>query len=197
MQGRNGVSADTPNRLVLDAGQAFANIDITALGTTGEDPLGAAVAGAINLGATRGGGKFNPNRTLREIPVDGQLGPTKGFIRRGEVRPTMEIMLLEMTLENLKTIYAGSTSEVVGDFTKLTGGPVVEETYFENIALVCTYSGNDNPVVIVVDNPIVFDAAEFATQDEDEVVVSATFVGTFDPANPSVEPWSIYHPGEG
>lgn len=194
-QGRSGISADTPDRLILDAGEAYFNIDISALEST---DIASALSAGTKLGATRGGSTFNANRSLRDIPADGKLGPVKGMIRRQNVAPVLTINLLEMTPENLTKAIAGATGADTGattdDMQKISGGEIASASYIDNVALVATYSGTDNPVIIVVLNAIVMEAPEIGTVDEDETVLSAPFAGTFDPATPGTEPWNIYHP---
>lgn len=195
-QGISGVSADTPKRFILDAGQLYANVDLTALEGTSADPVADAVAAAIHLGATKGGAQFNPNRTMRQIEVDGQLGDTLGFNRRQSIKPVLTANLVEMTVDNMKRMIAGAVSETKGAFTKITGGPVKSENYLTNVVLFATYSGSSRPVVIGVENALVMEAPDFSTEDDNEVAAAFNFSGHFNPATPYKEPWFIYHPGE-
>lgn len=195
MQGRSGVNINTPDRLILDAGEAFINIDLEALETTGVET---ALTAGQSVGATRGGSTFSPQRQLREMDVDGLPGPTMGMIRRQRVAPVLTLNLLEMTVDNLSKFIAGLVSEsteATGDpMTKLTGGPITTAAHLSNVALIATYSGSDLPVIIVVKNCIVMDPPDLAMQDEDEAVLSVPFMGCFDPADYTAEPWAIYHP---
>lgn len=197
-QGLSGITAATASHFVLDAGVAFANIDITALETAGTNAFANAIAatGAVSLGATRGGGTFNVGRTLREIPVDGSIGPVKGHIRRQESRPTLTLNLIEMTIDQLTRALAGPTSTTAGSFTKLVGAAIGTSSYLTNVAIATTFTGSGGlPLVLVVRNPIVMEAPEVALADEDETVISVTFTGTVDAATPNTEVWAIYHPG--
>jgi hypothetical protein len=195
-QGRSGVTPQSGQRFILDAGEAFINIDIEALETVGEDPVGNAIAAAIKLGATRGGSSFNPGRTLRQIPLDGTLGPTKGFVRRGQSAPTLTVNIIEMTVDNFEKAIAGLISETKGAFTRITGGAISDATYVDNIALVTTFTGSTTPIVLVLHNVLALEAPVVNLQDEDEVVMAVTFTGHVDPASPGDEVWAIYHPGE-
>jgi len=194
-QGRTGLSATTPDALILDAGELYFNIDVSALEAT---DLASALTAGTAVGGTRGGSTFNPGRTLRDIPADGKLGPTKGLIRRQNVAPVLTVNMLEMTPDNLIKAIAGAagadTGATTDDYQKITGGPIESGDYITNVALLATYSGTTNPVIILVENAIVMEAPEIGTVDEDEVVMSVAFAGTFDPANPTTEPWAIYHP---
>ena len=198
-QGFSGITANTAKHFLLDAGVAFANIDITALeagAATNAWQNAIAATTALPLGAFRGGSSFNPGRTLREIPVDGSIGPVKGHIRRQESRPSITLNLIEITVANLQRALAGHVSSTTGEFTKILGGPIGAAAYLENIAIATTFTGNtDQPIVLVVRNPIVMEAPEITLADEDETVISVTFTGTVDAATPNTEVWAIYHPG--
>jgi len=101
-----------------------------------------------------------------------------------------------MSEENLLQVFAGATSELAGQFQKIKGGPIVDGSYADNIALLATYSGSDTPVVVVVENVLVGESAELSTEDGNEVAAEVTFAGHYDPADLDTEPWAIYHPGE-
>lgn len=197
-QGLSGVSTTTNKHFLLDAGVAYANIDLTALEGVSSDPWGDAIAasGAISLGAFRGGATFSPGRTLRTMPVDGAIGNLKGFVRRQNSVPTVTVNLVEITVQNLQNALAGSTATTVNDFTKIVGGPILDANYFSNIALATTFTGAaTEPLVLVIKNALVVEPPDIALTDEDETVIAVTFAGHIDPANPNTEVWTIYHPG--
>ena len=190
-QGRSGVTPDSAGRLVFDAGEAYINLDLTALETTG---ITGAITGAIKLGATRDGSTFDPGRSLREIPIDGQLGPTKGFVRRENVRPTLTVNLVEISRANLARAIAGLIETAAGDYQKITGGEITAATYLDNVGLVTTYAGEDEPILLVITNALAHEAPTFNLQNRNELVLPVTFIGHIDPDEPYVEPWMIYHP---
>ncbi len=200
-QGMTGVTADSPDRFVLDVGRIYVNIDITALeaATPTTTNFADAVATATRLGATRGGAVFNVNRTLREIPVDGQPGPTKGFKRRSRVAPTLQVNIMEHTVANYTRVIAGAAVQsAVGSVatprTRFNGGAITDAAYIDNIAIAATHSSGSEPVIIVLFNVLADEAPTFTFADEDEMVLPVTFSAHIDPATPNVEPWSIYHP---
>jgi hypothetical protein len=198
-QGLSGVTTTTNKHFLLDAGVAYANIDLVALADgTASDPFGDAIAasGVINLGAFRGGATFSPGRTLRTMPVDGAIGNLKGFVRRQNSVPTVTVNLVEITVQNLQNALAGAVSSTAGLFTKLVGGEITDAAYFTNIALATTFTGAANePLVLVIKNALVVETPDIALTDEDETVIAVTFAGHIDPATPNTEVWEIYHPG--
>lgn len=197
-QGRSGISAATAPNMVLDAGEVWFNIDVTALEDgSAADPWGDATAasGATKLGGTRGGNSFNPNRTIRQMPVDGAVGPVKGFNRRQTSAPVLTVNMLEITPENLEHAIAGADTAVAGSFDKITGGEIADADYITNVAFATTIKGATDPIVIVVQNALVMEAPEFSAVDEDETVLTVAFTGHVTAAAPNTEVFAIYHPG--
>jgi len=194
-QGLHGLTDDTFRSLILDAGAVYFNIDLEALeaATSMDEAIADAIENAIPIGATRGGATFNAGRELREIEADGQLGPTKGLLRRTTVRPTLAVTLLEQTIENLQRQFPGAVVEEAGAFEKITGGPITSSTYVDNVALITTYGAEGSFIVLVVENALVLESPDFATEDKDEVATDVTFVGTFAGVG-AAEPWRVYVP---
>lgn len=198
-QGRSGLSATTNQHMVLDAGEVWLNISIPDLEDgSASDPWGDAtsVSGAVKLGGTRGGNEFNLNRVIRQMPVDGAIGPIKGFNRRQTSAPTLTCNMLEWTAVNLHMAIAAANKQTAGSFEKITGGEVEDSDYFSNIALATTYKGNPNlPIVVVLFNPLVLEAPSASFVDEDESVLTAVFAAHVTSSTPNTEAWAIYHPG--
>lgn len=96
---RSGVSADTPDRIVIDAGAVYINYGLT------DERL---------LGATRGGNEFNLNRVVKNIEVDGPKGGVKGMKRVTEVNPQITANLIELSVENLIAAIAGGNQSDTG-----------------------------------------------------------------------------------
>lgn len=198
-QGQSGLSQDTAGNMLLDAGAVFLNIGIEELeDTDSETPLADAigVSGCVRLGGTRGGNSFNPGRVIRQMPVDGGIGPIKGFNRRQSSAPSITVNMLEITPANIANAIAAARSETVGKFTKITGGALRDSDYISNVALVTTVKGNTSlPFVVVIHNALALESPEFGTADEDETVLPVTFNGHVDVTAPNEEAWAIYHPG--
>lgn len=219
MQGLSGITSNTDKHFILDAGVAYANIDLEGLEAGG---WATAIANALPLGATRGGNVFNPNRELRDMEIDGALGPVRELQRRGSSRPTLSLNLLEVTPENVKMSLAGAIVTDIGSFKRVTGGEITDDSYWRNVAIAASLSDDGRPVVIVVRNPIVLEAPAFELTSMAELVLSVSFVGTafefegtenrwdsgvlkFDSSVETFdenaeftyedEPWLIYHPG--
>jgi len=197
MQGRSGLSTLTAGNTVLDAGAVYLNIGITELeDASAADPIADAigVSGCVKLGGTRGGNSFSPNRVIRQMPVDGAIGPIKSFNRRQSSAPTLTVNMLELTTDNLTNAIAAANVATAGQFTKITGGPVEDTDYIDNVALVTTIKGETLPFVLVLFNALALEAPTFQTADEDEMVLSVTFAAHVTAADPNTEAFAIYRP---
>ena len=197
-QGRSGLSVLTAENTVLDAGEVWFNIDKAILENAGWDDATSAV-GAVRVGGTRGGNSFTPGRTIREMPVDGALGNVRGFSRRASSRPALTVNMLELTTDNLEHAIAGATAALTGgttNLTKITGSELSDGHYIPNVAIATTLKGETEPVVILIENVLVLETPEFSFADEDEMVLTVTFVGHTLSSDPNVEAFSVYHPAD-
>lgn len=178
----SGLQADTNQHLILDAGAI-----ILHYGEVGLERV---------LGATRGGTRFTLGRTLREMEVDGAIGPVKGFKRRETVAPVITAPLLDMRVENVLEAIAGGASSEEGATTVITAGEIADADYIANVAMSCRYSGSNDPLILVLKNVLITAPFELATADKNEPVLELTFAAHFDPATPRLESsaWEIIHP---
>ena len=170
MQGLHGVTATTPDHLLLDVGVVY---------------LGA-VSPANKIGATRGGIEWNLNRTIRNMEADGAIGDVKGMKRRENVRPTLTVNALEMTLANLQKFIPGANL----NGTTITGGEIATADYIDEINVVGRRSDGATVTVKLL-NCLPEGDLSGSLNDNDEAVLSPTFVAHFDPSDLDTEPWSI------
>lgn len=146
----------------------------------------------ILLGATRGGGNYNVEKTNRAIRFDGDKGEnTKGLKVIDEwviniVANTLEIDLDAMKRAipgDIETVEASGGQSTTPGYRKLRPrAHYKEEDYFKNIAYITqTFAGN--VVAYVVENPLGDGNLTAAFEDKNEVVPELTFSGHFDPAH--------------
>lgn len=183
--GAQGLRTETVDYFIVDAGAVYINYELPT------ERL---------LGATRGGNSFAIEQDVREIEMDGAPGPVKGARRIIEVRPRLTTNLLEISRENLLMAIPGATSTAYPDATAATHDSItrtrniVGTDYIENVALVGTVSGSDEPIIIIVSNALNDENFEIGTEDRDETVLEVQFTGHFDPADMATEPWEIRYP---
>ena len=168
----HGVSANTPDRLVIGPGAVYIDFyDVTYPGTL--------------LGASKGGAVFELTRNIRDIRPDGAKGKVKGFRRIESVDAVLKIPMLEFTAENLRRALAVdsyssgttlATDEAVGTgdgivtLYQLDYYPVLENS--ETIAVVdraTQVRGTDYIMNYATG------AVQFVTAPEDTKAVTATY----------------------
>ena len=174
-----GVTCNTETRLIKGPGVVYANYSAD-YGT-----------GTL-LGATRGGNDFNPGITLRDVEVDGVLGKVKGLVRKERVEPTLTVRLLEVTSDNLVMALAGAVS----DGSSITGAPISDESYIDNITLVAE-NNDGQEIAYMVKNALATTINAIAHPDNGEAVLEVTFTGHFDCSALDEEPWEIIPLTEG
>ncbi len=182
--GLTGLSADTPTRILIDSGAVYVNF------TDADNP-------GICIGATRGGSTFTVEREIREIEVDGAIGPTKDMRRRRRVVATIETNALEIFPNNIERLIAGAdVDETDPDYTVITGGPVETGDYIDNIALVGTVHGNDLPFVAIITDALPESPFAVPMAAGDEAVVKAKWTGHAALTDPYGEPWEVWIPAD-
>ena len=186
-----GITVETVQRFLLDAGAVFVN--------WGEE-------GQRLLGATRGGNTFAVEQEVKETEIDGARGDVKGTRRVITVRPRLTVNLLEFTAENLQLALAGTditdSDETGGEggtthkkISRTGNGTITVDKHITNIALAAETSGGKQGIFIIK-NALSDGNLELATEDKNEAVLEVQFTGHFDPANIEEEPWEIIWPNE-
>lgn len=184
-ENKRGVTTETVDRFMVDAGAVYINLDEP------DERL---------LGATRGGNTFMIEQDVYNPEIDNVPGALKGARRIIEVRPRLTANLLEISKDNLMIALVGSQSVEVQDSTAATGDKITRERnitvadYIKNIALVGTISGSGEPAIFKVFDALQDENFEIATENRGEGVLALTFSGHFDPANLNKEPWEIIFP---
>lgn len=193
-QAVHGVTVETVDRFVVDAGAVYLNY-----GEVDERPLG----------ATRGGNTFTIEQEVRDMEIDGLPGPMMGARRIINVVPTIEANLLELGTENLKLAIPGSDSEdftqppaIAASHDRIFRNRTIQVTdYVTNVALVGQVLGQDARAIFIIKNGLSTENLELGLSDEDEGVQTLTIQGHFNAADldatgSAEEPWEIRWPKE-
>jgi len=176
----HGVSANTPDRILIDAGAIYTGwTSVASPGTL--------------LGACKGGTVFELLRPLRIIEPDGAKGPVKGLRRVESVGAKLTANLLEITEANLLTAIPGSaaSSHVI------TGAEVDDSDYIATVALVGTitgFTGTSAPIIITLSNCLVDGPFSLPMNPKDEAVIQMVFTAHYADSDLATEPWSITYP---
>lgn len=195
----SGITAKTPENLVLDAGAFFKNFNVESPdgGTTPADTFESAVTAGKLLGATKGGGGFSAVPQIRPIEVDGARGAVKGMqiIDGWDVKMTAKIV--EVTPATIAAALGTTTTTTVSSKTKITAKVCIsDEDYIKNITWVGNLSGSEDPVIIQVYNAFNTKGLEFAFADKGEAIIDTEFVGHYGD-DLSTPPFVIYYPAIG
>lgn len=157
---RTGVTANTEERLILDAGALYRN-----RGETSEELIG----------ATRGGAVFTVQRDDREVEVDGVKGPVKGLRRTVRHTARLEVTLVEVSEQTLMDLMRGTA---VSDGTHRTVTPdnaIVAADFYTNIALIAEMADTTDPIEIRLLNAMPVGEWSVSLEDQNEGEVSLTF----------------------
>lgn len=181
MARQHGITANTANRLVLDSGALYVNYD---------------EGGQALIGATRGGAVFTIEQEVREIPLDGALGPVKNLRRITRSMPRLTFTLMEFTLTDLKRFLPSSASVTNGNWDDITRNTsaIASGQYLTNVALVAEVSGTSNPVICKVKNALFTAAFALTTVDKDEGNLPLEAVGHYLDTDLDTEPWEVRWP---
>jgi hypothetical protein len=163
-----GYSAQTPQRLLLDAGAIYKNLTY--------DEVSGDFTGEL-LGATSGGNEFSFAQTTRTIEIDGVKGRAKGLTVVESEEANLTVNLKELTADNIALAIAGSSVDDSGaNYDVITSKGKIELTdYIDSIAFVGRQSGTNKPVVIVLENVLSMEGLTLNTQDNNEAIVPIVF----------------------
>lgn len=188
MARRHGVTAETYERLVIDAGEVRLGFtDMSSLGTL--------------LGATRGGNTFVVEQEIKDMPVDGAKGPVKGGRRITKVTAKLTLNMIEWTTDIIKLALPGASEADYPAITPthdlITRALAIALTdYQDNVALIGEVSGTTDPVVVTISNALGTGNFELAMSDNEEGVCKLELTAHFDPDSLDAEPWAVYYPQE-
>lgn len=167
----SGFTADTAKHFIVDAGALYKNLefDKTSMKYKGEP-----------LGATSGGSSVKVEQEYRTIEVDGVFTDAVGTKMLQSSSASMEVNIKAITAETIKmgingVIKTGDGTTTPTGATIVTGkGKLENSDYIKNVALVGTYSGSDEPVIVILDNVLSDGGLEFSVEDNNEAIVTMT-----------------------
>lgn len=189
----NGLTKETVDRFVIDAGAVYLNVGEV------DERL---------LGATRGGNEFTIDQDIKLIEIDGVKGATMGARRIVESNATLKVNLLELTSENIMLAIAGADAT---DYTDPSIEPaptgashdrirrtrnISDMDFIKSISVVGKISGSAENIIVTIYNALSDDSFELAFEDREEGALEITFTAHYDPENVEEEPWSIDFPKE-
>lgn len=196
----SGYNANTPDKLLLDAGAVFKNFVV------GTDTYASAKAAGKCLGATQKGSEFSAVPTYRRMEIDGVHTRTKGDTLIDGWDVYLKTTLVEMTVDNLKLALAvadSAASTDATDYTEITGRDTIQGTdYIENITFIGNILGEPDPIIIQVFNAFHEGGLTITNEDKNNAAVECQFYGYHDADvydsvdDPLTPPFKIFRPTE-
>ena len=174
---RTGYTASTPKHYLINAGAIYKNLNWNPTG--GQDGTGQ-WEGEL-LGATAGGNKVTVEVNYRVIEIDGVFTPAVGQKILESQTAKIETNVKELTAENIRLAINGEIEEADGTnaptgYKVISGKSKLENTdYIENLGIVGTMSGTNDPIIVIIDNALCTSGLDFETKDNEEAVISMTF----------------------
>lgn len=184
-----GVTKQTAERLLLDAGAIYKNVKYEGGEWTG-----------TAIGATSGGNEFQVEIEQRQPEIDGIKSRIKGMSFVNSHEAQLVVNLKELTAENVKMAIGPADIEGGEDgFEKIEGRAYIkDDDYLENIAYVGRLTGSDKPVVIILKNALSAEGFTMSSEDNDEAVIPITFYAyaDFEDAQAERVAYEIHWPNE-
>lgn len=154
-------------------------------------------------GATSGGVTVTIEQNYRNIEVDGTSHmKVKGNKVLESANATITANMKEITAETIRsslngTIEDAPVSEAPTGYKIIRTKRKVEDTdYIDNIAVVGTLSGTDEPVIAILDNALCTSGLEGGMEDNNEMVIEQVYEAhaTVEQLEADEFPWRILYP---
>lgn len=192
-EGKNGISANTPQNIPFGAGTIHKGLKYTA-GASGA--AGSWNFAASLIGATSGGSKLTITPEIKNLELDGANVKAKGLnVKTGETA-TMEINLAELTKDIIKTATIGQdgTSDDSGYDLIESKADIEEGDYWDNIAFVGKTLDGRN-IIAILDNALCTSGFEQEGKAKENSVGKYTFESHAElTSDLDTLPWHIYYP---
>lgn len=187
-EGRNGITADTPKRILFGAGTIHKGLKYTTSTWNFKESL---------VGATNGGSKLSIVPEFYDVPIDGANVAVEGLkVKTGETA-TMEVNFAETTEEIIKaaTIGKDGTSEDTNYNLIQPKADIEVGDYWENIAFVGKTLEGKN-IIAILENALVTSGFETEGKTKESTTGAYTFTchAANDADNFDTLPWKVYYP---
>lgn len=164
-----GVTAETPDRVMLGAGVYAQGLSIDKLPTAEEVTAGI-------IGATNGGGKIEIVPEFLDLEIDGVLVKTKGMTQKVGETAKMETNMAEIVPDMIAKMVVGEdTPDTENKYHKITSkARLVDGDYYEGLGFVGqTLAGN--PIIVVFKNALCTSGLSTEAKNKEQAVFAGTF----------------------
>jgi hypothetical protein len=146
--------------------------------------------GEVDIGLTRGGGRFTIERTYRRQQADGDKGPVKGRVTIDESIAKLNLKALELLPANIPKLYPATKVATATGTDTITAKSDIEDTDYNTV----TWTGRTKegrPVKITLENAINLENIDWPLVDKDEIIAEITYTATYTDDARDAEPWKI------
>lgn len=186
--GKHGISATTPQNVLLGAGTFMRNLKFENGEWSGEV-----------LGATSGGGKISIVGEFYDIPVDGALVKVKGLTVKNGGKVTVEANFAEISTAVMKmaTLFKEGESDAEG-FQMLQDKAAIEEgDYVDGFGFVGMTANGAKKIVMVMDSALCTSGMEIEAKNKEATVVKLTMEAyALNEGDLDTLPVRIYYPDD-
>lgn len=165
IMGKHGVSATTPQNVLLGAGTIHKNLKFESGKWSGDV-----------IGATSGGNKLTIAGEFVDIELDGALVKVKGLTVKQGGTATMEVNFAELNNEVIQraTLFTTGESEAEGYTKFVDKAAITEGDYVENFGFVGKTANGAKDIIIIFDNCLCTSGLELEGKNKEASVVKLT-----------------------
>lgn len=163
--GKHGITANTPQNVLLGAGTFMKNLKFADGKWTGDI-----------IGATSGGGKISIVGEFYDIPVDGALVKVKGLTVKNGGTVTVEATFAEISTDVMKmaTLFKEGESDAEG-FTMLEDKASIEAgDYVDGFGFVGMTANGAKQIIMVMESALCTSGMEIEPKNKEAAVVKLT-----------------------
>lgn len=192
-EGNNGVRTETVQNIQFGAGTIHKGLKFTTGtgGSTGSWNFSESI-----VGATKGGSSVKITPEFYSVTPDGSTVATKNFKRKVGESAVMELNMLELTKDLIKSAVIGKEGTSTDTNYELieSKADIVEGDYWENIAFVGETLDGKN-IIVILDNALCTSGLSMEGKNKEEGVGKYTFECHADASTSlTTLPYKIYYP---
>ena len=184
--GKHGISATTPENILLGAGTYHKGLKFA----------NGKWEGAC-VGATSGGGKVSIEGEYLDIELDGALVPVKGLTVKVGGKASMEVSMAELSGENIKmaTNFTNGESDAEGYAMYVDKPNITEDDYVENFGFVGKTANGAKDIIIIFEYALCKSAFELEGKNKENSVLKLVMEAYAENAGDlDTLPVKIYYP---
>lgn len=188
VMGKHGVSASTPENILLGAGTIHKNLVW--------DTQTKAWKGDI-IGATSGGNKIEIKGEIVDIELDGALVKVKGLAVMQGGTATMEVNFAELSVDTMKIGMIGEIgeSDATGYSMIQTKANIEEGDYVDNFAFVGKTANDAKDIIVIMESALCTSGLTIEAKKKENSVITLTMEAYAENAgNLDRVPVKIYYP---